>query len=368
MAVVVLSIVTLYFLLLVFLILSWNRPVKVIPRDSAANSVSVIIPVRNEERTITDLLDDISKQTHKPLEVIVVNDHSTDNTKSVVEAWLQQSNALAVRIIEMKDGVFGKKKAVTEAIAQAKGDVVVATDGDCRVGKGWLKSIATCFSDETVKLVAGAVKLRPQNFFGELQQLELAALTGITAAFITAGKPIMCSGANLAYRKEVFFEVKGYEGNDHVASGDDEFLLKKIASRYPQGIAFNYDPAGIVTTQPASGVSEFISQRIRWAGKWRQQPVGISSLVALFIFLFHTTYLFLPVLGLFWVVSLGTLSALVLLKLLLEFICLKRISNRMNMPFNSHAFAALQFLYPPYVVFFGLISNWLSVTWKGRKI
>lgn len=328
----------------------------------------MVIPVRNEEKTITDLLNDIAKQTQQPLEVIVVNDHSTDNTKSVVEAWLKQHHALALRIIELKDGVCGKKKALTEAVTQAKGDVIVTTDADCRVGAGWLQSMGHCFSNYWVKLVAGAVRLEPENFFGELQQLEQAALTGITAAFISAKRPVMCNGANLAYRKDVFFEVNGYEGNKHVASGDDEFLLKKVAAHYPGGVVFNFGKASLVTTRPVLSFNEFFNQRIRWAGKWRQQSVGVSTLLALSVFIFHGTYLLLPALSMFWIISLGTLSALVLLKLLLEFICLKRISNWMSMPFNIHAFATLQFLYSPYVIFFGLISNWLTATWKGRKI
>lgn len=368
MAVIVLSIFTLYYLLLIFFIISWSKPVGVTRVHSITIRISVVIPVRNEEHAITILLDDLVKQTYKHFEVIIVNDHSTDKTKQVVEAWMQKDNPLPLRVIELERGVYGKKKAITAAVDQARGDVIVTTDGDCRVGECWLQSITTLFSNENTKLIAGAVRLQPVTFFDEMQQLEQAALSGTTAAFIVLKSPVMCNGANLAYRKEIFYKVNGYEGNEHVASGDDEFLLKKIASRFPEGVRFNSDFSGIVTTRPARSVREFVNQRVRWAGKWRQQTFGVSSALALFIFVFHLTFLSLPMLAMFWVVSLGHISIFVLIKLLLELIWLNRITKWMGVSFNLHAFATWQFLYPPYVVFFGLISNLLRATWKGRKI
>jgi biofilm PGA synthesis N-glycosyltransferase PgaC len=367
MTLLVYGIFSLYYLLLVVILVRWKRLALQTGHDAAAITISVVIPVRNEAQTITGLLHDLSKQTLLPDEVILVNDHSTDQTVQTVEQWMQQNTRLPVRIIEMADGVQGKKKAIAAAVAQAQGEVIVTTDGDCRVDEEWLQSIASTFSSDKIKLVAGAVRLKADTFFGAMQQLEQAALTGTSAAFISLGIPVMCSGANLAYRKVVFNEVNGYAGNEHIASGDDEFLLKKIGARYPGGIVFNADRRSVVTTTPVKSVGELIHQRVRWAGKWRS-PFGISSWLAMFIFVFHLTLLSLPLLAMAWVVSLGTVSILVLIKLFMELIYLKRISNLMKAPVNLHAFAVLQFLYPPYVVFFGFISNWLKATWKGRKI
>lgn len=358
---------SLYYLLLTVILIRWEKLIRQKNYAAAAIKISVVIPVRNEAQTITGLLGDLSRQTQLPEEVVVVNDHSTDQTVQVVEQWMQQNTLLPVRIIELTEGEQGKKQALSAAVTQARGEVIVTTDGDCRVDEGWLQSMASMFSSDQIKLVAGAVRLRPETFFGAMQQLEQAALTGTSAAFISLGIPVMCSGANLAYRKGVFAEVNGYKGNEHIASGDDEFLLKKIQARYPRGIAFNADPGSVVTTAPVRSVSELINQRVRWAGKWRSQ-FGVTSWLAMFIFVAHLTFLSLPALAMAWVVSLGTVSILVLIKLFMELVYLNRISKWMKAPVNVHAFAALQFLYPPYVVFFGLISNWLKATWKGRKI
>jgi cellulose synthase/poly-beta-1,6-N-acetylglucosamine synthase-like glycosyltransferase len=367
MAILVWVIFILYYLLLAVILVRWQRLTRAKGRYATSIKISVVIPVRNESETITGLLRDLTNQTLLPDEVIVVNDHSTDQTAQVVENWMQQHAWLPVRMIDLNEGEQGKKKAITAAVAQARGEVIVTTDGDCRVGEEWLQSVAAQFSSDTVKMVAGAVKLKANTFFGAMQQLEQAALTGTAAAFISLGMPVMCSGANLAYRRVVFSEVNGYEGNEHVASGDDEFLLKKIRARYPGGIVFNADLKSVVISTPVKSISELIHQRVRWAGKWRNE-FGISSWLAMFIFVVHLTFLSLPLLAMAWVVSLGTVSILVLIKLFLELIFLKHISNWMKAPVNVHAFVVLQFLYPPYVVFFALISNGLKPTWKGRKI
>ncbi|MFN3840732.1 MAG: glycosyltransferase [Cyclobacteriaceae bacterium] len=367
MAVIVSGIFILYYLLLLFLLAGWRRGGRYTDKAPAIR-ISVVIPVRNEEHSITNLLNDLARQSVPPYEVIVVDDHSTDGTVAVMNAWKKSNPAFSFRIILLREGTFGKKKAITEAVNIAQGDVIVTTDGDCRVGAEWLQTVAACFTTDEVKVAAGAVRLDTSTFFGAMQQLEQAALTGITAAFIAFRTPVMCSGANLAYRKTAFGEVNGYDGNLHIASGDDEFLLRKIANRYPGSVVFNSDARSIVTTPQAMSVNDFINQRVRWAGKWRYVGMGATSVLAVFVFVFHLCYLLVPLWAMGWIVSLGTLSILVLVKILLEFMYLIRISRWMNVPFNIHAFAALQFLYSPYVFFFGLISNVLKVTWKGRKI
>ncbi|MDL5049339.1 glycosyltransferase [Oscillatoria amoena NRMC-F 0135] len=366
MSMIVPGIFILYYLLLLFLLLGWRSGQ--LCGTPPAIRISVVIPVRNEEQSITPLLDDLAGQTFPPHEVIVVDDHSTDGTLAVINARMQGNQTFPLKVIRLSEGASGKKKAITTAVDFAQGDIIATTDGDCRVGTEWIHSIAGCFTSEGMKLVAGAVRLKADTFFGEMQQLEQAALTGITATFITFRMPVMCNGANLAYRKSLFNEVNGYGGNEHMASGDDEFLLKKVAGRYPGGVFFNPDSRSIVTTPQAKSVSEFVNQRVRWAGKWRQAGFGASAFLAMFVFIFHLTYLLIPLWAMGWVLSLSTLSLLVLIKLLLEFILLMRINRWMNVPFNIHAFVALQFFYSPYVVFFGLISNLLRATWKGRKI
>lgn len=198
--------------------------------------------------------------------------------------------------------------------------------------------------------------------------MEFASLVGAGVATLAWGIPSMCNGANLAFRKEAFLTVSGYEGNEHIASGDDEFLLRKVAARYPDGIGFNGFPQGVVEAAPSPSFHHFISQRIRWASKWKAHGFGFSSWLALFVFSFHATVLFIPVM-----IFSGTLTglqatALVVLRMVSEAAFLFPVLKFCKRSFNPISFFVLQFVYPVYAVCFGLAANFLRTEWRGRKI
>lgn len=362
-----------YYVLLVFLCLGWWRSLKHKPasgQQSTKPFISVIVPVRNEAGTLVHLLDSLEKQDYgfENFEVIVVNDHSSDKTEEQVRNWTDKHAALVLTLLNQQENLSGKKAAITRGVQQAKGEVVITTDGDCIVQPSWLSLVANAFDDGT-QLVVGAVGLQEdRSLFGKLQVVEFASLVGTGAATLGWGIPTMCNGANLAFRKSVFEEVKGYEGNEHIASGDDEFFLRKVKARYPQSVRFNHNGGSVVCTRASKSVADFFSQRIRWAGKWKAHGVEFSAALAFFIFSFHCSIILLTVLA-----GLGTLSwtfALPLLggKVLLEAAFLFPVLCFSTKRIFPVTFLILQFIYPFYVVCFGLAANFLQTEWKGRKI
>src|SRR6202012_3482401 len=90
---------------------------------------------------------------------------------------------------------------------------------------------------------------------------------GSGAALIGNGQASTCNGANLAYRKDVFYAVGGFKGIDDLASGDDELLLQKVAEKYPGKIGFLKSYDAIVYTHAKHTLKEFLQQRRRWASK-----------------------------------------------------------------------------------------------------
>jgi cellulose synthase/poly-beta-1,6-N-acetylglucosamine synthase-like glycosyltransferase len=362
-----------YYVLLMFLCIGWWRSFKVrraLKTQIARPFISVIVPVRNEAKSITRLLDTLSRQNYaaENFEVVVINDHSSDKTEEVVKAWAKENPEISVTLLNQDAEHQGKKAALACGIAHAKGEIMVTTDGDCVVQAGWLTSIADAF-DQDVQLVVGAVRLREgHSFFSKLQVVEFASLVGTGVATLGGGIPTMCNGANLAFRKSAFEEVNGYQGTEHIASGDDEFLLRKIVARYPKGVRFNPLPTGVVEAKAATSLREFFQQRIRWAGKWKVHGIGFSSALAFFIFIFHSLTILLPVLAglqfLSWTVALPLLIGKVLLEAIFLFPALRFCTGR----FYPLIFLLLQFIYPFYVVCFGLAANFLRTEWKGRKI
>lgn len=366
MLTVLLILFGLYFIVLILLIRGWRRAVRTPPPATGINeTVTVAIAARNEEETIGRLLDDLDRQCSGNFEVIVVDDHSSDNTSQVVRTFAERAR-YPLHVLN-PGSLQGKKNSLSAAVAHARGSLVIVTDADCRVGEGWVASVRECFYHSSVKFVSAAVRIQQDGTLPTaLLTTEFASLVGAGAATIGGGYPVMCNGANMAFRKEAFLEVNGYEGNRHIASGDDEFLMKKIHARYPEGLVFCSNPAAVVGTE-AVPWKEFIPQRIRWAGKWRLHGASAGAAMALFVFSFHLSLLTVFPAALFGdnpVPSLILLAA----KALLEYIFLSAVCRFLSVKWSWGAFVLLQLVYPLYAVTIGILANVGSTTWKGRKI
>ncbi len=331
-------------------------------------SLSVIVPFRNEEPTISFLLSDLFSQNYPDgkFEVLLVNDHSEDQSMLKAEEVIKSSSFSNCMFIQ--PAATGKKEAITEGVKHANGIVIVTVDADCRVGADWLKSINAMFANDTIKLSFGPVRIESGNsIFSKMQSLEFLSLIGSGVATMAYGTPTMCNGANLAFRKEAFKEVGGYDGNAQIASGDDEFLMRKIAKKFPSGIKFNNYEQGIVTTNPQSSLSEFMAQRIRWAGKWSAHRDVRSKLLALFIFSFHAMLLVAPFFVLHNKLALIFVGFLLLSKSIAEYRFLRVVSIWLNIRWNWPAFILLQLTYSLYAVVTGLAALFVKPVWKGRK-
>jgi poly-beta-1,6-N-acetyl-D-glucosamine synthase len=358
-----------YFGLLKYLRTGWVKVLQSAPQHTnEVEFISVIIPVRNEEKTIGKVLDDLARQ-HYPtdkFEIIVVNDHSEDDTLKAVERHATALSSAKLTIVESL--AHGKKAALAEGIAIAKGNIIVTTDADCRVKPRWLASINQTFNGPDVNMVAGPVVVAQQKtLFSKLQSVEFASLIGTGAATIAYNKPTMCNGANLAFRKKVFIDVNGYTGNEHIASGDDEFLMRKVQAKFPGSIRFNNNSGGIVSTSPKVTLMEFIDQRLRWAGKWKHNGDVKTRLLALFIFMFHLTVLSVPLLFLLGQIKAYALG-LLLGKVIMEYLFLIRVTSWLLIPWHWPSFILWQVLYSFYAVSIGLFSVFRRPRWKGREI
>lgn len=258
--------------------------------------------------------------------------------------------------------------AITQAIAEANGEIVVTTDGDCRVGKDWLKHVCYPIQEKEAVLVAAPVTfVGEKSLFQHLQTIEFSSLIVSGAVAMALHKPNMCNGANLAYRKDAFVKVNGYQGNEGIASGDDEFLLQKINKLYPaEKIMYQKSVRAIVHTAPQQNWQQFAQQRKRWAGKWKKHNNFIVMLLAIFILLFQISFISAVVYMLVLTYYSAILFTLIFIKILLEFILLKNALEFLDKKLNLLKFMILQIFYPFYVIYFGIAANFGSFNWKGR--
>ncbi|WP_310587511.1 glycosyltransferase family 2 protein [Larkinella knui] len=334
--------------------------------------ISVIIPVRNEAYTLPLLLQDLQNQTYSAahFEVIVADDSSTDNTLKITQSLVDQmSYFLCPLPLANEPTTSPKKRAIRQSITVATGDLIVTTDGDCRVGPRWLATIAAFYQHTGARLISGPISFNPDHtVFGNLQTVESSSLIGAGACTMEMGSPTMCNGANLTYEKRVFEAVGGFDGIDHVASGDDELLMHKIASHYPNGVRFLKSPDAIVHTAPQPTLQAFYQQRKRWASKWRAYQSWLPSVLAVFIF---ASNLAVPIALVGYFLSNLTgdqLFSIVALKAVPEWLFLGSVLAFLKKKASILWIPVTQLVYPLYVVFFGLAAQQKGFNWKGRTL
>ncbi len=339
---------------------------------SPKTKVSVIIPVRNEANGILNLLQCIENQSIEKhiFEVIIVNDASTDDTKKIIEDFKKLSNSriILLNLSEQHDNRSPKKRAITEALQIATGELIVTTDGDCSMGSNWLHTVVAFYELTGAYFISAPVSFvqeRTTNLFRsiwqEFQFIEFASLIGAGACAIKAGTPNMCSGANIAYKKSVFFEVGGYAGNEHIASGDDEFLMHKIAGRYPEKVQYLKSKAAIVNTPAHPSIRAFYSQRKRWASKWRFYNNWQPTAVAVYVALVNAVTV--------WALCTARID-LVVAKFSVELLFLLLVVLFLSKSRKTIFYIPITQIFYPFYVFLVAISVQFKTTydWKGRKL
>jgi len=350
----------------------WRMPVPSLGLPARPVRITVIIPVRNEEQTLPRLLGDLARQTY-PLahfEVIVADDSSTDQTLAVTQGMVRQMPyPLTALPLSPVRTASPKKRAISESIRIATGELIVTTDGDCRVGPEWLQSLGAFYDQTGAQLISAPVTFIPEtSAFAFLQTVEASSLIGSGAVTMSFGLPTMCNGANLAYTRAAFQAVDGFAGVDHVASGDDELLMHKIARQFPGQVRFLKHPAAIVRTTPQPSWEAFYQQRKRWASKWRAYQSRLPTLLAVFVFLANAAVPLIVLAFLQGSLTTTALWVLLLLKAVPEWLFLGSVLVFLRKREALRWLLPTQLLYPLYVVFFGLAAQRKGFRWKGRDL
>lgn len=362
---------------LIHLYRTWYRKLKHFNTSVShpQTSFSVIIPARNEEQVIAEcVLSILNNQYPSELfEVIVIDDHSTDNTPVIIEQLM--SNHSNLKLVKLADALQGKqlnsykKKAIETAIGYAAKEWIVTTDADCYVTHNWLKSYDAYIQKEKPVFLAAPVMFKNTGSFVSIFQcLDFISLQGITAASVSAGFHSMCNGANLAYKKESFFEVDGFKGIDNIASGDDMLLMHKMNKKYPKRIGYLFSRDAIVLTEPMHDWKSFFNQRIRWASKAEAYDDVRIKGVLLFVFMLNLLLLLLPVLAFWRIEILWYWLALVILKTFSEFTFMYFVSVFFNLQKLLKWFPFMQPVHIFYTVIAGFLGKFGTYQWKGRTV
>ena len=370
-SIIALLLTGLYLLVLIYLIKGWSslkRP-NLAPVDFKTK-VTILVAARNEEEKIALTINDILAQDYPKhlTEIIIVDDHSTDRTAEIISSYASQG----VRLLQMNEDKplnSYKKKAIAQAIGLSTGELMVATDADCRMGTKWLSSIVNYYETKNPVMISSPVTyFEEKSLFENLQTLEFGYLVAMGASFIGNNKASTCNGANFAYRKDVFYEVGGFKGIDELASGDDELLLQKVAEKYADRIAFLKLREAIVYTHAKPNLKEFLNQRRRWASKSTKYKDKKIVALAVGIWLFNVLILVNAVLSFFDIRFFYLFLTQFGLKFIFEGIFLLPVTiffQRKNLMWLLILLSPVHIIYFVYV---GLIGNTKKYVWKGRTV
>jgi cellulose synthase/poly-beta-1,6-N-acetylglucosamine synthase-like glycosyltransferase len=331
---------------------------------------TVIIPARNEAANIKACVDSILNQDYPTdaFEIIVIDDFSEDDTAFIVTALSQQYSQ--VRLIQLadhcKDGetLAYKKKAIEIAVAEAKGDWILTTDADCIVPKKWLLLYNAYIQEHQPCFVAAPVMfIKTAGILNQFQVLDFLALQGITAAAVGAGKHSMSNGANLGFEKTAFIAVGGYQGVDHIASGDDMFLMHKMKQTLHKPVGYLFHPDAIVLTAAMDTWKSFIMQRIRWASKARYYDDRSITMVLTLVYFFNLSFVLLAFMG-----SWSTLLIALAFKTFFELFFLDPVAKFFRLQPELKHFVLYQPIHIVYNIAAGLFGQLKTYSWKGRKV
>ena len=369
--------------------------------DARLPTVTVVVPARNEEASIGACVDSILAQDYPAgrLDVIVVDDDSTDATAAVVMERMRAAFLAApgvasatpdgdaeddaeeppawltlLRVPENRARQRAHKKAAIEkAVAQATGEIVLTTDADCTVPPGWARAMASAFDGPETAFVSGPVAYRlgrRPGLFVRLQAMDFFGLMACGAGGIGTGRPNLANGASVAYRRETFAALGGFSGVDHVTSGDDELLMQKVAYQTPLDVRFCADGGAVVETEPVRTLHAFVHQRRRWASKGTLYPARLQAVllgVGAFFVALVASVLALP----FAPGLLPYVGAAFALKAAGDLAVLVPAARRFGQTRLLWAYPVHLVLHAPYSLFvaaLGVRGASAGFEWKGRRV
>ena len=346
------------FILFIIVGLFRHKEQSIISTDQTP-TVSVVIAARNEEKNLPDLIQDLLHQEYplEQLEVIIVDDRSTDFTAKILrEAAENYAVVKYIRVEQLPTGMTPKKHALTLGIEMAKGDVILSTDADCRVGKFWVSSMAYSVVQQD-GISIGYSKVAGESFFERFQMLDFLGIITTNAGAGGWGHFWSGTGQNLAYNKSDFEAIGGFEPVKDKISGDDMYLVQSI-SKLKTGM-INIDANSFVTTAAMPTFPDFINQRIRWSSNSKDNAMK-SHLFFAFLssaFLCNATLLLSFLFGHSWLY-------LFLLKFIFEGSAVMLGGKLFNTKVNPIVYVAWALAQPIYIPVVGLMGLQNQYTWK----
>ena len=350
-----------YFIMIGFLIYGFSKIKNFDVVDAIPTTkFSIIIPFRNENENLPQLLNSISMLDYPTtsLEVILVDDASD------LKFQIPNYDFKISMLENSRVSTSPKKDAILTAIQMVSNEWIVTTDADCVVHPKWLLTLDSFIQNKNPEMIVGAVTYSKMNsFLYYFQQLDLASLQGTTIGSFGLKRGFLCNGANFAYTKKFFFELKGFDGNDKIASGDDVFLLQKAITRSPEKVLYLKSANNIITTNPEKSWSDLFSQRVRWASKTKNYESIFGKFLGLIVFTGNLSWLMIFA----WVLADWRWFSIFVCAFKFGIDAVLLIQTQKFLKFDLKYVLLSSFLYPFFSVSVAIYSFFGKYEWKERS-
>lgn len=326
---------------------------KLPPVTSSNIPISIIICGYNEGENFRQFLPKILEQDYPNFEVIVVNDRSTDNSTKILASFENQYKHLKViHLTDFDRQQRGKKFALTQGLKAAKHDIVLLTDADCYpTSRNWIKTMVSGLGQQKIMGIAYVPFDKRPTFLNKFLRYDKIYIAIQYLSFALSGMPYMGAGANLIYRKELFFKSNGFKKHAHVASGDDDLFVSEVANK--ENLAIVLHPDSFIYCEPKETFPQFYHQKSRhistsWHYKFHHQILlGILAQSHFWLYIFAIIALFHPVYQSFIIFA-------VILRWFIMMIIFRKIAHRFDEKDMTVWLPIMDILYVAYYFVFAL--------------
>jgi cellulose synthase/poly-beta-1,6-N-acetylglucosamine synthase-like glycosyltransferase len=344
------------------LLIAFNKD-KRIATTSTPTGMSVIVCAHDEEDNLRKLIPILLAQDHPNFEVIIVNDRSNDGTYDyLLKATTEDPRLRMVTVRDVPKHMTGKKFALTMGIKAARHDWVLLTDADCRPGPSWIAGMNQHIVDNKSIVIGVSPYEKHEGLLNTFIRFE-SLLTAIQyVGFALSGRPYMGVGRNLAYRRQLFLESKGFNDHLDIIGGDDDLFVNRHATSANVAVAIG--PGVVVHSVPKKTWRELFYQKLRHLSVGKRYKAADRFLLGLFSItwiLSPFTWVAMPFLGIQW----SIVGGLIVLRLVLLCTVFNVAPRILGEPFEAWKVPFLDFIYAFYYLVAGPIALVTKrVRWK----
>lgn len=226
--------------------------------------ISIIITAKDEAENLRRNLSFVLNQDYPNLQVVVVNNASTDTTADVLEDYRKSYPNLYVTFIPIGSNVINNKKlALTVGIKAAKHDILLFTEPDTKpLSNKWVYEYAKAFNKEK-DIVLGCCQIDIDKSFFKKYILYDNLFSGVKyISMALANKPYMGVGRNMAFRKNLFFDNKGFSTLLNIRDGEDNIFINRRATK--ENTAVISSTQSMVTSSAADSIKSWRNIKTRY--------------------------------------------------------------------------------------------------------